>query len=131
MNTDIINQFQEKVDELLIRHRSILDSLSKYQETNAKAGRAITKSVTFCGCLNIKTSKPNIPSEATLKNYKDFVDSHFEGELCDTCRDIIEEKIGNNLFYLAALCNLLDLNMEEIINKELNKISTLGHYNLT
>lgn len=131
MNTDFINQFQEKVDELLIRHRSILDSLSKYQESNAKASRAVTKSVTFCGCLNIKASRPNIPGEATLKDYKNFVDCHFEGELCDTCRDIIEEKIGTNLFYLAAVCNLLDLSMEKIIIKEYDKISTLGRYNLT
>lgn len=126
-----IGDFQEKVEELLVRHRSILDSLSKYQETNAKVNRAITKTVTYCGCLRINASPQCIPSEATLKDLKEYVDSHSRGKPCDHCKDIIEEKIGSNLFYLAALCILLGLDLEEILQKELGKISALGIFNMT
>ena len=131
MKTVIIGDFQEKVDQLLIRHRSILDSLSKYQDTNAKVNRAVTKTVTTCGCLTVSATRQNIPKDATFRDYKQYMDSHFQGDLCENCREIIENKIGDNLFYLAALCNILDLDLDEILTKEFNKLSTLGHYNLT
>jgi len=130
MKSDL-NEFQEKVEELLIRHKSILDSLSKYQETNSKVNRSITKAITFCGCVTINASSQNIPEDASLKDYKKYVDTHFSGNLCEQCKDIIEEKIGNNLFYLVALTNLLELDLDEILQKEMDKINTLGHFNLT
>ncbi|RQD77008.1 MAG: DUF1573 domain-containing protein [Candidatus Syntrophonatronum acetioxidans] len=130
MKSDL-NDFQDKVDELLIRHKSILDSLSKYQETNSKVNRAIIKSITFCGCVTVNASSQNIPEDASLKDYKKYVDTHFSGKLCEQCKDIIEEKMGNNLFYLVALTNLLELDLDEILKKEMDKINTLGHFNLT
>jgi NTP pyrophosphatase (non-canonical NTP hydrolase) len=59
------------------------------------------------------------------------MDSHIKGELCEHCREIIAEEIGNHLFYLAALCNLLDYDLEELIGSEFNRISTLGHFLLS
>ncbi len=126
-----ISHFQGKVEQLLIRHRSVLDSLSKYQETNAKVNRAITKTITFCGCLTVNASSQDVPEDANFKDLKEYTNTHLDGCLCEQCKDIIEEKIGNNLFYMAAICNLLDLDMDDIIEKELDKISTLGRFNLS
>ena len=42
----------------------------------------------------------------------------------------IEDEIGNDLFYLASLCNLLDLNLYDILLKEYNQIATLGKYSM-
>ncbi|HHT27849.1 MAG TPA: DUF1573 domain-containing protein, partial [Firmicutes bacterium] len=38
--------FQEAVNEYLVRHRSILDILSKLQESVARTNRAVAKAVT-------------------------------------------------------------------------------------
>ena len=58
------------------------------------------------------------------------MDSHVEGTLCENCRDAIERDIGRNVFYLASLCNALDLNLYDIILKENDRIRMLGKYNL-
>lgn len=127
----ICDEFQNTVSELLIRHHSILDVLSKLQEASARTGRATTKTVTGCGCLSIEAKKKQIPSEASMLELKDYFESHLRGELCPDCREIIETEIGKTLFYLTALCNLLDLNLYDIFLKEHKKIMTLGYFNFT
>ena len=42
-------EFQEAVSYCLIRHRSIIDVITKLQESNARVSRAIAKSITVCG----------------------------------------------------------------------------------
>ncbi|SET02025.1 DUF1573 domain-containing protein [Anaerobranca gottschalkii] len=123
--------FQDKVDELLVRHRSILDVLSKFQESNARVNRSVVKAVTNCGCLNITASKKDLPPDIDLEQMKNFMETHLEGELCDSCKEIIEMELGNNLFYLVSLCNLLNLDLSEILKKEYGKISILGKFNLS
>lgn len=128
MNDLIFDNFQNDVAELLLRHKSILDVMTKYNESSSKVNRAIAKAVTDCGCLKISANKQKIKNEDTFFNYSD--DTHIKGHLCDNCRDIIEKEIGNNLFYTAALCNTIDINLFDILLKESNKLSTLGKYNL-
>ncbi len=99
-------KFQDKVNDLLIRHRSILDILTKYQEANSKVNRSVAKTVTNCGCLNIVADKKEIPQSANLDELKDYTETHVSGKLCDDCKEVIEMELGNNLFYLAALCNI-------------------------
>jgi hypothetical protein len=123
--------FQDKVDELLIRHRSVLDVLSKFQESNARVNRSVVKAVTNCGCLNINASKKDLPPDIELDEMPNFMSTHVEGELCDSCKEVIEMEIGNNLFYLVSLCNILDLNLSEILEKEYSKINVLGKFNLS
>jgi hypothetical protein len=60
-----------------------------------------------------------------------FMDAHIEGSLCDNCKEIIETELGSSLFYATAICNILNLDFNEIIKKEEERISTLGIYNLT
>ncbi|MFY9257839.1 MAG: DUF1573 domain-containing protein [Dethiobacteria bacterium] len=128
---EIVGDFQEAVEEVLIRHRSILDCLSKFHESTSRVNRAITKTVTDCGCISINAIKQKFPQKESLKDCSKYMDSHIKGELCDHCRETIAEEFGNHLFYLTALCSLLDYSLEDIINLEYDRINTLGHFLLS
>lgn len=131
MKDVIFDDFQNSVGDSLLRHKSILDILTKYSESNARINRAIAKSVTNCGCISIDAQKQTLPSDdLDIEALRDCLKTHVDGNLCDNCRDVIEREIGNNLFYLTSLCNLLDLNLYDILLKEYNKINTLGKYSM-
>lgn len=127
----ICDEFQTSVENCLMRHKSILDVITKNQETSSRINRAVAKSVTGCGCLNINAKKQHIPSEIKLQDLGTYMKTHLEGHLCDECREVIGQEMGNHLFYLVALCNLLGLNFYEIIQSETEKLSTLGIYNMS
>lgn len=131
MEDDICNKFQKTVEQYLIRHQSILDILSKSQETNALVSRAVIKAVTQCGCLQVHSEKVRLPENATFEDFKNAFSSHLEGQLCEHCGEIIEQEIGKNLFYLTALCNALGLDLNKIIDSENKKVQTLRVFNLT
>lgn len=131
MKDVIFDDFQNSVNESLLRHRSILDIMSKLQESQGRVNRAVVKTVTSCGCVQIEARKQQIPNEKDdidLDTLKDCLETHVKGEVCENCRDVIEREIGNNLFYLTSLCSLLDLNLYDILLKEYDKIQTLGKY---
>lgn len=127
----LYNHFQDSVDELLIRHKSILDVLTKFQESQTRVNRAVVKAVTSCGCIEINSKKQSYSNEVSLQELKDFMDTHLKGNICSSCRDVIEKELGNNLFYMAALCNLVDVSMYDVMLKEYEKIKTLGVFNMT
>jgi len=127
----ICDEFQNTVSELLIRHHSILDVLSKFQESTARVDRAVIKAVTNCGCVQIDAKKKTIPPEASLSELRGYLESHLQGSLCPSCQEVTEMEIGKLLFYVAALCNLLDLNLYDVFLKEQKKISALGIFNFT
>lgn len=127
----LTDQFQATVKSLLIRHQSILDILSKGQETSARAHRAVIKSVTNCGCLAIDARKKPLPDDVTLNDLRELLDSQLDGKLCDNCRFIIESELGNQLFYIAALANALDISLSDVIKKEEDKLSTLTIFNMS
>jgi len=128
MNSTCEN-FQEQVSKVLIRHKSILDMMTKLDEYNARINRAVAKSVTSCGCISINATKQDYSKE-TFEEMLDSTKTHVEGNICDGCKEVLNEEIGSYLFYLAALCNSLDLNMDEILKKEYNTIKTLGVFSL-
>lgn len=130
MKDILIDDFQYTAQELLVRNKSILDLITKYQDSNSRVNRAIIKSVTQCGCLTISAHKQDIPEDASFDEIKNSTDAHVDGTLCDNCRDAIERDMGRNVFYLASLCNALDLNLYDIILKENDRIRMLGKYNL-
>ncbi|OPX45442.1 hypothetical protein CLHUN_08120 [Ruminiclostridium hungatei] len=130
MKDILIDDFQYTAQELLVRNKSILDLLTKYQDSNSRVNRAIIKSVTQCGCLTISAHKQEIPEDASFDEMKSSADTHVEGTLCENCRDAIERDMGRNMFYLASLCNAMDLNLYDIILKENDRIRMLGKYNL-
>jgi len=130
-NNEVVCLFQDKVSELLLRHRSILDSLSKHAEAAVRLNRAITKSVTSCGCISINAHKQELPAEISLEDCRKYMDSHLGGALCENCREVIEEEIGNQLFYLTALCHLLDFKLENVLSREYERLNALGFFHLS
>jgi hypothetical protein len=122
--------FQEAVDECLIRHRSVLDVLTKYQEAAARVNRAVAKAVTECGCVEISAVRQQAPAEIEYSDLKNFVSAHISGEPCEHCKEILTTELGHSLFYTAALCNLLGLKLHDVVRQEHRNISTLGVYHL-
>ena len=129
MKDVLCDQFQDAVGEYLVRHRSILDIMAKLQEANARVNRAITKSVTSCGCIKIEAEKQQVPADISLQEVKNHMHNHVSGQLCEHCREIIEAEMGNTLFYLAAVSNAFDLNLYDTMLKEHKKLSALGVFN--
>lgn len=130
MNDLISDQFQNKVDEVLIRHVSILDILTKLQQSSSQTNRAVVKSITSCGCISVNAKKNDLPENIDYENISEYKKTHIEGDLCPVCKEKIEQEIGNNLFYLSALCNHLDLNLYDVLLKEYDQIKTLGKFSL-
>ncbi len=128
----ICDEFQNIVGDLLIRHHSICDILSKLSESSCRVNRALSKSVTECGCISVEANKIQVPEEIdSIEELKGYLDSHLRGELCTRCEDVITNELGRLFFYSAALCNTLDLNMYDVFIKEYKKVSALGIFNMT
>ncbi len=125
-----LQSFQQKVSELLLRHRSFLDIISKFQESNARVNRALIKAVTECGCIQVHGERQNFPSSFSPAWLASQLNTHLHGDLCDHCLDIVRSEMGKNLFYLAALCNLLELRLDQVIDQEMAKLRTFGIFNL-
>jgi hypothetical protein len=130
MKETTLDSFQFAVSELLVRNKSILDEMSKIQDSNARINRTISKAVTQCGCIKINASKQDYPEDIEYTKIKDYMSSHLEGKLCSNCRDILEKDIGRHLFYLTTICNNLDLNLYDIILKESERLRLFGKFNL-
>ncbi|AGC67296.1 hypothetical protein Cst_c02720 [Thermoclostridium stercorarium subsp. stercorarium DSM 8532] len=131
LENTLLDEFQYTSQDLLIRNKSILDSMTKMIESSAKISRTLVKAVTQCGCIKINGEKQEIPEHAdSLEEIQAHMKTHLTGSLCENCRDLLEKDIGRNLFYLAAMCNILDLNLYDIILKELKRLKLLGKYSL-
>jgi len=131
MNSLSLNQFQTQVSDLLLRHRSLLDVLSKTTQSNAAVSRAVTKAVTECGCIQVHAGKQHYSTEMTIEDAKKLLDTHITGELCENCTEAVNAELGRNLFYLASLCNLLGVDMQQVIEDESKRCSTLGFFNMS
>jgi len=123
--------FQSAVDDYLIRHRSVIDVLTKYQEASARVNRAFAKAVTECGCIKINASRQQVPADAEFTDLKQFMASHVSGKPCDHCQEVLSKELGHSIFYLTALCNLAGLKLHEVIEQEHKNITTLGLFHLT
>lgn len=130
MKDILYENFQTTVAELLSRHKSILDIMTKFQDSNARVNRAVAKSVTSCGCLKICAQKQEYPEVASIDHIKAFMDDHIEGDLCEKCRYIIEKELGNHMFFIASLANTLNISLYDVIVKEEKNLSTLGKFHL-
>lgn len=128
MNDIILDDFQNSVSESLIRHRSIIDIMTKYNESNARVNRALAKSVTSCGCISVSAHKQKLPDDASLDNISSLLSYQVEGELCANCKEVLEDEIGTNIYYLAALCDSLGINLFDAIIKRYDKLQTLGKF---
>jgi len=128
----ICDEFQNTVGDLLIRHHSLIDVLSKLAESNSRVNRSVIKAVTDCGCVCIEAKKVDIPEQLeSVAELKACLDSHLRGELCSHCNEVIMSEMGKMLFYTAALCNILDINLYDVFIKENKKAHALGYFNMT
>jgi len=123
--------FEKTVRSFLLRHQSILDLMSKYQETCSRTNRAIAKAVTSCGCIQINAEKQPLPPDASIEDLQKYFSTHLKGKLCENCQEIITTELGKNLFYITALGNILGIPLHEILEKENSKVKTLGKFNMT
>jgi hypothetical protein len=125
-----IEDFQSVVSDLLMRNRSILDIISKIQTSAGRVNRSVVKAVTHCGCIQIEGKKQTFPGEANMEDLRELMSTQVAGKLCPECLTTIEEEIGGTLFYLAALCNTLDISLYDVILKQKDTLNTLGSYSL-
>ena len=123
--------FQQTVSECLVRHRSILDIISKFQESSARVNRAVAKAVTSCGCVQVEACRQQVPADIRLWEMKEHMATHIKGAMCEHCVEVLEQEIGRNLFYLAALCDVFELDLDRVVEDERKRIATLGVFNLT
>lgn len=131
MSAPTLQEFQDQVSDLLLRHRSLLDVLTKYSQSNASVNRAVAKSITECGCIELNARPQGFSEEMELDQAKQQSKSHMKGTLCENCLDIVRSELGKNVFYMSALCNLLDIRLEDVVARESDKCSTLGLFNMT
>lgn len=79
MKDIIFDDFQNSVNDSLVRHRSILDIMSKYTESASRVNRSITKSVTNCGCIKINAQKQDLLKEnVSIDDLNDCLENHIE-----------------------------------------------------
>lgn len=130
MKDIMVDEFQYTVQEFLFRNKSIIDSITKFQDSNSRVNRSIVKAVTECGCIKINAKKQELPEDGDFGQIRNAMETHLEGKLCENCRDQIEKDIGRNLYYLASICNTLDLNLYDVIIKEQERVKIMAQYNL-
>lgn len=131
-NDNFCGDLQDKISNILVRHKSILDVMTKLEESNSRINRSIAKAVTNCGCISINANKQEMPTndKSTFSESKDCFKEHVEGELCETCKEFVEKEIGNHMFYVGAVCNTLGINLNDAVSNELAKVNTLGVFSL-
>jgi len=121
-------ELQEAIGKCLVRHRSVLDLMSKLQEATSRTNRAVAKAVTSCGCIRVTAGKQEIPVDAHFRDLPRHARTHVEGRLCDACQEALESEIGIQLLYLAGLCEVLGLTLGDIVEAERNRVTALGPF---
>jgi hypothetical protein len=132
MSVQSLKPFQDQVSDVLIRHRSLLDVMSKFSQTNAAVNRAVTKAITECGCIRVEADKqPYYDPDLTPAQLRLLASTHVKGELCESCMENVVKELGRNLFYMSALGCLLRINLDDVLDHEMKKMQTLGFFNMS
>jgi len=108
--------FQTAVEATLSRNTRLLDTLTKYQTASARLSRAVVKAATQCGCISLATD-PEDPRG-------------FTGSLCKSCREVIDNEMGDALYYMAALAGSLDTSLMDVLLKEKQHLQMMGRFSL-
>ena len=130
MNELQCSDFQSAVSRFLLRNQSILEILSRLQDSACRTDRAVVRAVTGCGCIEINAFKQKLPENAGLEDLRELLSSQVEGHMCNTCKEVLSEEIGRGLLYLTALCNVFEISLQDVLTKETERLETLGKYNL-
>lgn len=124
------NEFQYLTAHAQLLNKSILGITTKLDEQTSMLNRAVFKSATHCGCIEIHATKQLYSQNKSMLENQIDLDNHIEGHLCPKCKEKIQEELGELLFYIASMCEALELNLDEIIGQKINHLKTLGIYNL-
>lgn len=127
-----LEQFQNFIDDLILRNKSILDQMTKLQDSSARLNRSISKSATMCGCMKLEICKQQLDfsSISNSEELKSLLCTHLESYPCPDCNESIEKEMGRVLFYLAALANTLGISLSSVVENEKTRTSMLGKYSL-
>ncbi len=128
MADPVCHELQEAVGRCLVRHKSILDIMTKLQETASRTNRAVAKAVTSCGCIKVNAERQNIPPDTDYKSLARHMQTHIRGRLCEACREVLESDIGLHLLYLVGLCEVLGIDMGEVLEHERDRLVALGPF---
>ncbi len=124
------SEFQQATSDVQLLNKSILDIVTKLDEQTSMLNRAVFKSATHCGCIEIHATKQIYSPHKSLEENQKELDTHIEGELCPKCREKIIEEMGELLFYIASMCEALDISLAEVLTEKYKHLKTLGLYNL-
>jgi len=130
MKSNTIEGFQSIVANLPTRHKSILDILTKLQDSGSRVNRAVVKSATSCGCISISADRQEYSEELTFERMNELLDDHVEGKLCKNCRNALIKELGNHMFYLTKLANTFDIEFDDVLLKEIDTLAVLGKFSL-
>ena len=81
--------------------------------------------------IQVDAGRQTVPANISYWEMKEHMETHVKGEMCEHCREVLEQEIGRNLYYLTALCDLFGLRLERVLQEEQKRIATLGVFNLT
>lgn len=127
----LCDDFQASVSSHLVQNKSILDAVTKLNEASMRVQRAITRAVTQCGCIRIEAGRQRVPEVSSLEELGRVLDSHVRGDLCVDCRELVETEVGNSLCYVAAVCELVGVNMYDCLIGVDKRIRALGMFHLS
>ena len=127
-----IEEFQNFIDTVLIRNKSILDQTTKLQDACTHLCRTISKAATTCGCITIEAHKQTytLSENSSIEEIQKMMNTHVVGKLCPNCQELFEKELGRALFYLATIANTFELSLADILEKEKYRTELLGKYYL-
>lgn len=132
VETSELEQFQNFIDDLVLRNKSILDQMTKLQDASAHLNRTLSKSATTCGCIKMNITKQQLDFAhiTSPEELKSLLSTHIEGYPCPECNEAIEKEMGRVLFYLAAIANTLGISLSSVLENEKTRTNLLGNYSL-
>jgi len=130
MKNNTMEGFQITVANLPTRHKSILDILTKLQDSGSRVNRAVVKSATSCGCISITANKQEYSEELTFERMNELLHDHVKGKLCKNCQNALIKELGNHMFYLTKLANTFDIEFDDVLLKEIDTLAVLGKFSL-
>lgn len=132
VETSELEQFQNFIDDLVLRNKSILDQMTKLQDASARLNRTLSKSATTCGCIKMNIIKQQLDFShiTSPEELKSLLSTHIEGYPCPECNEAIEKEMGRVLFYLAAIANTLGISLSSVLENEKTRTNLLGNYSL-
>ena len=132
VETSELEQFQNFIDDLVLRNKSILDQMTTLPDASARLNRTLSKSATTCGCIKMNIIKQQLDFAhiTSPEELKSLLSTHVEGYPCPECNEAIEKEMGRVLFYLAAIANTLGISLSSVLENEKTRTNLLGNYSL-